>query len=443
MTLSAKQTVGYRNSSDGEISEVKLNLYPNAFREGAKIKPYFEAGVDAAYPDGINYGGIDIKSASSNGAPCEFSIGGDDKNILSIKMPEPIKRGASRSFDIEYTVKIPKTNMRFGYYDGIINLTNFFPTVCVLKDGQFAECAYLPTGDPFFSQAADFDVTLTTDRAYLAAHSGDLKSEKQEGGGRTFGYKAKNIRDFALCLSESFAVETAKAGGVEIKYYYLKGGTNSGEKAGLSARAIKFFSEYFFEYPYKTYCLVETFITAGGMEYPNLVFINKDMSESDKETVIVHETAHQWWYGIVGSDNLSAAWMDEGLTEFSTELFFEKNDRRLKAAEYYRGNYAAAKRFDQIVGEINPGNITMEKHLSEFVSEYEYVVCVYSRGHLLFKDLFKTVTEQNFKKAVKYYVKKNKYKIASADGLTAAFNKYYKGDVRGIFSAWINFNKEY
>ena len=179
------------------------------------------------------------------------------------------------------------------------------------------------------------------------------------------------------------------------------------------------------------------------MEYPNIVLINKELGESDKDGVIVHETAHQWWYGLVGNDNINHAWMDEGLTELSTELFLSANGRVLKAAEHYRINYDSSKRFDSIIDGLNPGNITMDKPLGEFASEYEYVAAVYSRGHLMFKDIMKTLGEDNFKKALRYYTRKNRYKIAGPGSMTEAFNKYYDGDIRGLLNDWLHFKKLY
>ncbi|MDR3292941.1 MAG: M1 family metallopeptidase [Clostridiales bacterium] len=445
MTLYATETVTYVNQTGDTLKELRFNLYPNAFRENAKIKPYYESGIADAYPAGIDYGFIEIESVKTGGRDAGFEIGGEDKNILIAVFGSPLLNKRAEGIEIVFSVKIPQTNLRFGYYDGIVNLTNFFPIACVYADGGFVECPYLPLGDPFLSEDADYKVDLKTDKPYVAAHSGNLASEKSDEGGRgkLFKFEGKRIRDFALCLSEKFGIETKKNKGKTVKYYYIKGNAgeyNAEKKAALALSALTFFGEYFIAYPYKTFCAVETYLTAGGMEYPNLVLINQGLREEDKESVIVHETAHQWWYGIVGNDNLNYAWTDEGLTEFSTELYFGKNGRVLKAAQYYQYNYTAAKRFDEIAEGIGIKNATMEKPLKEYLSEYEYVIGVYSRGHLLFHDLYRTVGEKNFQKALRHYAKKNKYRIASKGGLVGAFEKYDGGAGR-VFDEWISFQK--
>jgi hypothetical protein len=442
MTLSAVAKIDYKNNTGEDLTEIKFNLYANAFREGAAVKPYFENEERTAYPNGVNYGGMDIEYVRS-GSDLQYSVNGKDKNILTAVLGKPLKKGARKKIEIAYALKIPETNMRFGYYGGIVNLTNFFPSACVYENGGFVECLYLPTGDPFYSEASDFRVELRVDRGYSAAHSGDLKSEKSDGKGKIFKFAGDKIRDFALCLSEKFDVKTAKAGGTTVKYFAV-GESAASLESGLQAakNALEFFSGYYFKYPYKTYCVAETYLTAGGMEYPNLVLISRAIREKDKEAVVVHETAHQWFYGIVGSDNLNHAWMDEGLTEFSTELFFAKSGKVLKADEYHHFNLKESNNFEEIVGGLNIGNASMDKNIGDFVSNYEYVAVTYSRGHMMFADIYRILGENAFQKAMKYYIKENKYGIARKTDLIDALNKYHSSDIRGTMSEWINFTRK-
>ncbi|MDR2090625.1 MAG: M1 family metallopeptidase [Clostridiales bacterium] len=442
MTLRAAAKIDYKNNTGAELDNIKFNLYANAFREGAAVKPYFESDVNSAYPDGVNYGGMEIKSVRAEN-DLQYSVSGKDKNVLDAKLDKPLKKGGKKTVEIVYELKIPKTNMRFGYYGGIINLTNFFPSVCVYENGGFVECLYLPTGDPFYSETADFKVELRTDREYTAAHSGDLKSEKTEGKGKIFKFTGEKIRDFALCLSEKFEVKTAKSGNTTVKYFALK---ESGEESAIrlgnglqtAKNALDFFGGYYFKYPYKTYCVAETYLTAGGMEYPNLVLISRALREKDKEAVVVHETAHQWFYGIVGNDNLNHAWMDEGLSEFSTELYFLRNGKPLKANEYHHFNLGESRRFEEIVREINPGNVSMDKNIGDFVSNYEYVALTYSRGHMMFSDICRILGNEPFQKAMRLYVKRNKYKIAKKTNLVDALNECAQKDIRADIAKWIN-----
>ena len=91
----------------------------------------------------------------------------------------------------------------------------------------------------------------------------------------------------------------------------------------LIREVVEFFSKIFGEYPYKTLTVVKTPFVYGGMEYPNLVFVSDSVnSKEELYKVVVHEIAHQWWYGIVGNNEYTYPWLDEALTEFSTILFY-------------------------------------------------------------------------------------------------------------------------
>ena len=90
--------------------------------------------------------------------------------------------------------------------------------------------------------------------------------------------------------------------------------------------SLLFFNSKFGEYPYRQISVVKTPFLYGGMEYPNLVMIADNIVEKkDMARVIVHELAHQWWYGVVGNDQIREAWLDESITEYSAFLFFENH----------------------------------------------------------------------------------------------------------------------
>jgi aminopeptidase N len=84
----------------------------------------------------------------------------------------------------------------------------------------------------------------------------------------------------------------------------------------------------------------------------------------------------------------------------------------------------------------------MDKNIGNFISNYEYVVVTYSRGHMMFADIYRILGEESFQKAARYYVKRNKYKIAKKSDLTDALNKYAVSDIRENINEWINFTKK-
>ena len=80
--------------------------------------------------------------------------------------------------------------------------------------------------------------------------------------------------------------------------------------------------------------MVQTDFSEGGMEYGALVYISLDVTDQlQYQGVIVHEIAHQWWYGLVGNNQILTAWIDEGLAEYCTAVFFETHPQYGKTLE--------------------------------------------------------------------------------------------------------------
>ena len=152
---------------------------------------------------------------------------------------------------------------------------------------------------------------------------------------------------------------------------------------------------------------------------------------------IVHENAHQWWYAMVGSDQLNSAWQDEGLAEYSSLMFFEThpdyNFTRLgivgSATKAYRAYFSV---YNQIFGE---ANTAMNRHISEFDSDYEYANIAYNKGLILFDMLRQSIGDEKFTSALKDYFNGNLYSIAPCENLYASFLKY--GDLEGFFASFI------
>ena len=150
-----------------------------------------------------------------------FAVTGKDENILSVPLEEEVFPDERVSISVDFSVSLAKINHRLGITESAVNLGNFYPVLCGY-DGGFYECVYYSSGDPFFSDCADYEVTFTADEKYTVAASGELKESRKEGGGITNVYALENARDFALCLSENFETMSASAEGVTVNYYYSK-----------------------------------------------------------------------------------------------------------------------------------------------------------------------------------------------------------------------------
>ena len=441
-TLSGEEIVEFENRNETPLSALKFNLWPNAYREDAVYRPVSESAESAAFYAGKSYGGITVQSVTGGG---EWAVEGEDKNLLCVALAAPIAQGESVKIHMTFTAVLPKINHRFGISsEGAVNFGNFFPIVCGRsgKDGAFYETVYYNDGDPFVSDCADFNVSLTFPEAYTAAASGEEISCDSVNGKKTCRYQGKNMRDFAFVLSDKFQTEEktitlGETKSVAVKYCYVA--DDDAEKSLQAAcEALTYYSNSYGEYPYSTYAVVQTGFCYGGMEYPALCFISRELSGKNKNYVIAHETAHQWWYAVVGSNQAEEAWQDEGLAEYSAACFFDahkdygiEKSALLQAAEKeYHAYYSV---YTRVFGG---ADTRMSRSLKEYVGDYEYRAIAYDKGLMLFSALENSVGKTKTQKALKNYYSACAYQTAAPAHLVAAFEKAGV-DVSGLVSSFL------
>ena len=260
-------------------------------------------------------------------------------------------------------------------------------------------------------------------------------SEKTADNLTTTTIKAQAVRDFAFVLSDKFKVASVKEGGTEIKYYYYND-TKPDDSLLTAKESVATFNKIIGSYPYKTLSVVESNFVHGGMEYPNLVLISDALEKyEDYQNTIIHEIAHQWWYGMVGNNEYNYGWLDEGLTEYTTALFYEQNPKYSLSYDEIMTNANSSycmfvEVYQDIFGEVDT---TMNRKLNEFKTEPEYVYISYVKGVLLFDSLREVLGTKTFNKCLKKYFETNKGKNVTPQDMINSLRS-----LQGFFDSWID-----
>ena len=436
-TLSVEMELIYRNSYLVELSYLSLHLFPQAFREGAKYAAVTSSyEIQNAFPDGeVNYGTFTLKDVTIGGKAAKYRIEGVDENILTVDFPSPLLPTHTIMIGITYTVRLPNIRHRFGWYGNTVNLGNFFPIAAVFENGEFHQDPYYSWGDPFFSAVAKFCVSITAPKNLIAAMSGLSEREELEGDTAITRAQIKRARDFAIVLGE-FAVLEEEVDGILIRYYHTE--CDEPEKNLQTAvDSIKTFNELFGKYPYKSFSVVQTPFLHGGMEYPGLVMISDMLDGACFREVIIHETAHQWWYAVVGVNQVRHAWIDETLAEFSTTLFFEHNpDYGVTYEQRIASALSAYTLFADLYRHKPNFSTAMCRHLSEFRSAREYVYLTYVKGQIMMDALRAQIGADAVIQGMRYLYEQNKFGIVTPALFTAAFENASQRQLASFFDAW-------
>ena len=437
-TLNVTQSIDYINSNEVELNKIYLHLYANNFNIGATNSPVSVTNKSKAYPNGESYGSIEINKLKVNNVESEILLEGDDKDLLKVVLNKNLAPDDRINLYFEYTVTLPNCLHRFGYGENTINVANFYPVVAVYENEWVLDC-YHYNGDPFYSEVANYNVLLTAPKELVLASTGEIKTT--EGNElNEYSIFAKGVRDFAFVLSDKFETLTSEYEHTKITYYYYDD-ENAHKSLQAGVDAIKTFSKLFGAYPYSTFSIVKTNFIHGGMEYPNLVYISDSVTNHDDYmNVIIHETAHQWWYGLVGSNAYRVSWLDEGLTDFSTAYFYKYNEGYNISYEEVMKNtnnsyVTFVDIYTKVLGEVDT---TMNRKLNEYNTEPEYVYITYVKGALMFDSLLDLMGEEKFNKALSKYFETYKYQNVNENHLIGVFEKVKGCDLSGWFDSWIN-----
>ena len=440
-TLTATENVKYYNNSGNDLNEVKFHLYPNAFREDAeKYKAVSPTQSSRAYPNGFSEGNITIQSVNVTQKNTDFVISGEDKNILSVPLDSILKNNSVVEIEIKFQILIPNCNHRFGYGENTLNLGNWYPIACVFENGQFVTDGYSPNGDPFYSEISNYLVKITYPAELKLASTGNLLDLQNNENSSTATLSAKAVRDFALVLSDKFEVKTAMLGETTVNYYYYDD-ENASQHLQTAVDALQTFNEMIGAYPYEVLNVVKTNFLQGGMEYPNLVYISDDVDvESEYNNVIIHEIAHQWWYGVVGNNECEYAWIDEGLAEYSTALFYDRNPNYNKtSAEVLGSALSSYLLFCDVYNEVYDSlDTSMNRNIHDFNTETEYVYLTYVKGVLMFDSISEIIGENKMIKVLQNFYAENAMKNAAPADLIKSFEDVTHKKLASYIMSWLD-----
>ncbi|MCL1944788.1 MAG: M1 family metallopeptidase [Firmicutes bacterium] len=433
-SIVANQTVQLVNNTQESLDYVLFNLYPNAYRLGAKYPAIASNEIANAWIDGESYGSIDIESVRVNNTQVAHTIQGIDNNILSV--PTTLQPNDVVLIDIDFVLHLPKIRFRMGITNNTINLGQWYPSLVVVQDGKYLNDPYYFVGDPFVNQMANFQVLITTELGYDMVSSGDYKSNVNLDNTKTFESNANNIREFAIVLSKSFQKKFENVGKTKLVYAYYND-KNANASFEIAKKALIFFNNKFGKYPYSQLSVAQTGFVYGGMEYSSLAMISDTLRQDRYNEAIVHEIAHQWWYNIVGNNQVEHAWLDESMAEYSTTVFYEYHpEYGINRRDKIGRSITTLSIFGDMYGNTKKPTI-MEKSLDKFDSNLEYVAMVYAKGNIMMDCLRDLLGDKIFFESINDYFQSNAYSIASPDDFVKAFKRHSNQDIKLWIDKWL------
>jgi len=458
--LTATEKVTYVNDTGKEQSEVHFNIYANKkylLDERNRLlffQNYFKVN---AFPYGLHDTDFALGSVASQGKTLPYTIEGAYSTAMVVALPVPLAPGASVTFDISFTMKLPHQYGLLAYYRDVYCFAHWYPVLSVYKDGFWHDNPLATDHQPYFYDMADFDVRFTMPSDFVTAQSGNEVTSKDNGdGSKTVTYRAENVRDFTMAASPQYRVMSRIVNGVEVRLVYLPYDADVAPK-GLeyACDAMAYYQKTLGAYPYKTFTVAETHIGWLGNEFSTIVFIDTRGFNIPKilyhhlDFLISHEMTHQWFYLQVGSDQYRETWMDEGLTVFVNYRYLQekygKTDNYLDLPDWAK--ILPNSTFDEARNQSYLSSVRAKQDqpvllpIDKFENPQRVFATTYNKGSHVLDMLEARVGKAKFWEIMRAYIVAYSGKTASAEDFIAFFKERSGQDLDAFFKDWLTTTK--
>jgi hypothetical protein len=332
--VSAHGSIELYNYTAQPLGEVYLHLYMNAFKndESLFLRSPFGAGRSGQH--GTKWGYIDVKKLLTREGGVDLwpargaKSPGDpqDETDVRLPLPTPLEPGRTLVLDVDFEVQLPEIVERTGYAENYHFVAQWFPKLArLMPDGTFAHFAFHPQSE-FFADFGDYDVTLDVPAGDVVGATGRCEPQPAAPGRKLLRCRAQDVHDFAWTSWPDFVELKDQVGGVDVRVLTPPG---HGQNASVELDTVRFglahFGQRFGAYPYATLTVVHPPSAAsdsGGMEYPTLIttggpWYTPLSGARAIEAVTIHELGHQWFYGLLASDEHRFPFLDEGLNSYA------------------------------------------------------------------------------------------------------------------------------
>lgn len=423
--ISATQTVTWTNYGESPVSTLPFHLYLNAFKNENSLFMQSSRGKHRAARATENWGYIDVASIRIHGNELrpQARFIGPDETVLEVPLPEPLPPGETIKISMRFTDQLPEVFARTGYKGDFHMIGQWFPKIGVRVGPAGAEtwaCEPFHVSSEFFADFGTYDVRLTVPNTYVVAATGVLTKAVPDPsrGVRTLHYRAEDVHDFAW-MADPYMLKltgTAKLarGTVDVRVLYRAEQRDFAPRHLAAAIAtIEIMSELFVPYPWPVVTIIDPPMDAvdgaGGMEYPTLVTTAGDSVFARPgihmpEFVTVHELGHQWFQGLLASNEVEEAWLDEGVNQWANGIVMERiYGQRNSAIDWMdlQANLFDVARAASDYPDSIPSPIATAAYA--FVDNAAYGEATYTRTMLALRTLERLVGQPAFLAAMKRY----------------------------------------
>ncbi|MCX6317757.1 MAG: M1 family metallopeptidase [Bacteroidetes bacterium] len=468
-SLTGFEKIDYTNNSPDTLRFIWFHLWPNAYKNDktAFTDQQLENGSTAFYfSNKEEKGYINRLDFKVNNKTVRIEDHPQHSDIIKLLLPEPLAPGKKITITTPFHVKLPFNFSRGGHDGQSYQVTQWYPKPVVYDRNGWHPMPYLDQGE-FYSEFGQFDISITLPENYVVAATGELQNatekdwlksragyswepikqkEKNATGQykttyqqfpasasatKTLRYIQNNIHDFAWFADKRFIVnyDTCRLSSgkiIDVMTFYTPAEKKLWEKSnGFSKDAVRHYSDLVGEYPYSIVQAVqgpESF--GGGMEYPTITVISPTDDSESLDYVIAHEIGHNWFYGILGTNERKYPWMDEGINSYYEKKYKQlKNPKKADHLEQALLETAIVEKKDQPISTASADFSLMNYALIAYFKTGEWLSWL--------ENLMGTAT---FNKAMQAYFRKWQFKHPQPEDLKVVLESESERNLDAAFA---------
>ncbi|MBN4081610.1 M1 family metallopeptidase [bacterium AH-315-C07] len=485
------ETLKYTNNSPDTLHELFIHLWPNAYKDNSTAYAKQALASDHGhfyFSSDSRKGYIDSLDFIIDNSKVEWEFWEGNWDIAKLILPNPLIPGENLTMETPFRVKIPHTFSRLGHGHNQYQITQWYPKPAVYDQKGWHPIPYLDQGE-FYSEFGTYDVYITVPKNYMLDATGDLPQddperdwwEIREEVSRTILFDTTSVSGLKLPVDTSGSLKTLHFHQEKVhdfawfcdKRYYLVTDTltlpyskrivdcrllftDAEKKYWVKAmdylkNATYYYSLWNGDYPYDHVTAVDGALSAGGgMEYPNITVIGYAGSDALLEETIMHEVGHNWYYGILGSNEREHPWMDEGMNSYFENRYWQTlhNDAFNVIPEKFQ-DMAGMKFTHSKYQEISYWASAMENYdqpIEYHSTDYlpiNYGVVVYCKTSMMFKYLEGYLGTTLFDKCIQAYYEKWKFKHPYPEDVKEVFEQESGLDLDWFFDDLFNSTEKF
>jgi len=450
--FAGKQKLVYTNNSPDTLTRVFYHLYFNAFQPGSMMDvrsrtipdadPRVADRISKLNPDEIGYHKID--RFTQDGSPLKYHVQG---TVLEVDLAKPILPGGKSEFLMDFYSQVPLQVRRSGRDNaqGIdYSMTQWYPKMAEYDYEGWHSDPYV--GREFYGVWGDFDVKISIDKKYVLGGTGYLQNPNEIGHGYaapgvevkqplgeklTWHFVAPQVHDFAWAADPDYVHQTTQVpDGPTLHFLFLPDTTGNWQRLQNEfTGAFTLMNETFGKYPYKQFSVIQG--GDGGMEYPMATLITAGRNYGGLLSVTVHEAFHNWYYGVLATNESKYPWMDEGFTSYAQD----------HVLNMLRESPVANPHANDInrLADLHKNGLQepLTTHADHYQTNYCYGISSYVKGSVFLMQLEYIVGKEAFWKGMKRYFNEWQFKHPAPNDFLRVMEKTSGLELNWFMDLWV------